>query len=92
MNKLSTLLLSLALATSSGFAIAQDAMQMKKGSMSKDTMHMDKGSMSKDVMHQDEMNKDTMDNGAMMKKEAMRKPARKPMPKDDMEMKDGMGK
>ena len=51
MNKLSSIILSMCLAASSGLALAMDDMSMDKGAMSKD-------SMSKDAMHKDSMGKD----------------------------------
>ena len=86
MNKLSSALLILCLTTSSGFALAQDAMSMDQGSMGKDAMSkdaMNKDAMGKDAMGKDAMGKDTMKK-PMHKKKAMQKDA---MNKEAMPMK-----
>jgi pentapeptide MXKDX repeat protein len=83
MNRLSSIILSMCLVTSSSLALAMDDMSMDKGAMSKD-------SMSKDAMNKDGMGKDSMDKKKpMQNKDAMHKDS---MKKDAMEMKGTMGK
>ena len=55
MNKFTSALLSLILATSSGLAFAMDDMSMEKAPMKKDSM--EKSAMNKDTMAKDKMNK-----------------------------------
>ena len=74
MNRFASVLLSLCLAASGGYAFATDSMLMGKDTMDKKSMH--KKSMKKHSTKKDTMKKDSMETKGTMGKDPM------PMDKD----------